>query len=106
MSQLEAARRHHGRARQAKAKHRKKVDRLATRKAERRLLDQQFQKFKNDDQVLDFREWCLLNGFSSATGRRIIERGEVIITRLSSRRIGISVANNRRWQESRTRGRA
>jgi hypothetical protein len=108
MSLQEPVRRHSGRRgerdRQAKrTKHRKKVEQRATREAERALIARQYQ---NDNQVLTFRQWCLLNGFSVSTGRRIIERGEVIVTQLSPRRIGISVGNNRRWQESRARGAA
>jgi predicted DNA-binding transcriptional regulator AlpA len=58
----------------------------------------------NDHRVLTFRQWCELNGFSAATGRRLINTGEgPIITQLSSRRIGITIGNNRRWQEARAR---
>ncbi len=58
----------------------------------------------NDHRVLTFRQWCKLNGFSEATGRRVITAGNgPIITRLSTRRIGITIANNRAWQESRMR---
>ena len=108
MSLQEPVRRHSGRRgerdRQAKrTKHRKKVEQRATREAERALIARQYQ---NDNQVLTFRQWCLLNGFSVSTGRRIIERGEVIVTQLSPRRIGITVGNNRRWLESRPRGAA
>jgi hypothetical protein len=108
MSLQEPVRRHSGRRgerdRQAKrTKRRKKVEQRATREAERALIARQYQ---NDNQVLSFRQWCLLNGFSVSTGRRIIGRGEVTVTQLSSRRIGITVANNRRWLESRTRGAA
>ena len=106
MSLQEPVRRQGGRRgerdRQAKrTKRRKKVEQRATREAERGLIARQY---LNDDQVLDFRQWCLLNGFSKSTGRRIIGRGEVIITQLSPRRIGITVANNARWQASRARG--
>jgi hypothetical protein len=56
------------------------------------------------DQILLFPEWCRLNRFSPRTGRRIIARGEgPVVTRLSPKRIGITVANNARWQRSRER---
>jgi hypothetical protein len=56
----------------------------------------------DDDAVLTFREWCALNGFSARTGRRILTApGAPVVTRLSPRRIGITRANNRRWQASR-----
>jgi predicted DNA-binding transcriptional regulator AlpA len=57
----------------------------------------------NDNRVLSFQHWCELNSISVATGRRIIKSGKgPPITRLSARRIGISVAANADWQESRT----
>jgi hypothetical protein len=57
-----------------------------------------------DHRVLSFLEWCLLNGISPATGRRIIKSGQgPIITQLSPRRIGVTIANNAAWQASRAR---
>jgi predicted DNA-binding transcriptional regulator AlpA len=57
-----------------------------------------------NDRVLTFFEWCDLIGVSPATGRRLINAGSgPTITRLSPRRIGITVANNRAWLESRAR---
>jgi hypothetical protein len=58
----------------------------------------------NDSQVLTFPEWCALNRISKRTGRRILSApGGPVVTRLSPRRFGITVANNRRWQQSRER---
>jgi hypothetical protein len=58
----------------------------------------------DDQRVLTFFEWCDLTGISPATGRRIINAGSgPIITQLSPRRIGVTVRNNRVWQESRAR---
>jgi len=58
----------------------------------------------NDNQVLTFKQWTALNGISARTGRRILAApGAPIVTRLSARRFGITVANNRRWQASRER---
>jgi hypothetical protein len=58
----------------------------------------------NADQVLTFRQWIALNNISARTGRRILAApGGPIVTRLSARRFGITVANNRRWQEARAR---
>jgi hypothetical protein len=60
----------------------------------------------NDDAVLTFSEWCVLNGFSSRTGRRILagpKSKRPIITWLSERRMGVTRGNNRKWQESRAR---
>jgi hypothetical protein len=56
----------------------------------------------NQFRVLTFAQWCALNGISAATGRRILASGlGPIVTRLSARRIGITVGNNAAWQESR-----
>jgi hypothetical protein len=61
----------------------------------------------SDHRVLSFRQWCELNGFSEATGRRLVAGGAgPIITQLSARRIGITIANNRVWQASRARNAA
>jgi hypothetical protein len=58
----------------------------------------------HDEQVLSFMQWCALNGFSPRTGRRLLASGNgPIVTQLSEKRIGITVGNNRRWQESRER---
>ena len=55
--------------------------------------------------VLAFAEWCELNGFSPATGRRIIKGGTgPVVTQLSQRRFGVTIGNNRAWQASRARG--
>jgi hypothetical protein len=56
------------------------------------------------DQVLTFIEWCRLNQFSKRTGRRILDGpNPPEVTMLSPRRIGITIAANRRWQAARTR---
>jgi hypothetical protein len=57
-----------------------------------------------DARVLGFREWCQLNNLSEITGRRLLKAGRgPIITQLSPRRIGITIANNRTWQDARAR---
>jgi hypothetical protein len=56
----------------------------------------------NDNQVLTFPEWCRLNRLSIRTGRRLIDSGNgPVVTRLSPRRFGITVGNNRAWQATR-----
>lgn len=58
----------------------------------------------NGNRVLTFREWCLLNGISERTGRRIIKSGHgPTVTQLSLKRIGITIANNADWQAARAR---
>jgi hypothetical protein len=59
----------------------------------------------DDRQILPFDVWCWLNNLSQRTGRRILASGNgPRITQLSAHRIGIAYADNRAWQESRTRG--
>ena len=54
------------------------------------------------DRVLSFDDWCKLNGFSRSTGQRLIASGKgPAFIRLSVRRVGVTVAENRRWQASR-----
>jgi hypothetical protein len=73
----------------------------------RRYRRQRLQSLYDDDNaVLTFLDWCALNGFSQRTGRRILagpKSERPIITMLSARRIGITRANNRRWQEQHAR---
>jgi hypothetical protein len=55
-----------------------------------------------DDRVMTFDEWCRLNHFSRSTGERIVAAGKgPRFIQLSERRKGVTVAENRRWQESR-----
>jgi hypothetical protein len=59
----------------------------------------------HDEQVLSFHQWCALNGFSPRTGRRLLASGNgPTVIQLSEHRIGVRVADNRRWQQSRVRG--
>jgi predicted DNA-binding transcriptional regulator AlpA len=56
------------------------------------------------DRVLNFRQWCQVNGFSEATGHRLIKAGEgPPVLQLSARRIGIRESDNAAWQASRAR---
>jgi hypothetical protein len=58
-----------------------------------------------DDRVMTFAQWCELNGFSPATGRRILSSGKgPKVLQLSDRRIGIRHGDNRRWQDSLIQG--
>jgi hypothetical protein len=87
-----------------------KTKRISQRERDRRHRqreeDAQRRFDDNPNRILTFREWCALNGFAVRTGRRVIS-GEYgpppVITRLSPRRIGISLANNARWQQTRER---
>jgi hypothetical protein len=55
-----------------------------------------------DDRVLSFDDWCKLNAFSRSTGQRIIASGNgPNFIKLSERRKGVTVGENRRWQQSR-----
>jgi hypothetical protein len=58
----------------------------------------------DDDRVMSFREWCELNDISVSTGRRQCKKGEgPKLTQISDRRWGVTVRDNREWQESRKR---
>ena len=60
-----------------------------------------------DDQVLTIPEWRRLNRLPERTARRILNDPDPTkrpkVTQLSAKRAGITVANNRAWQESRAR---
>jgi len=83
---------------------------MSSREAERRRRQRQLEErqraLDNDpNAILTFREWCRLNRLSERNGRRIIGSPDgPVVTQLSARRIGISRANNERWQRSRERG--
>jgi len=56
----------------------------------------------NADQVMSFRDWCTLNNFSESTGQRLIASGQgPRFVRISEKRKGVTVGENRRWQQSR-----
>jgi predicted DNA-binding transcriptional regulator AlpA len=58
----------------------------------------------DDRRVMSFNQWCELNGFSRDTGRRLIKIGQgPKVLQLSERRIGITIAANRAWQQARER---
>ena len=57
-----------------------------------------------DAAVLTIDEWRLVNNFSPRTAQRILHGlNPPIITQLSAQRRGITVGNNRAWQQSRVR---
>jgi predicted DNA-binding transcriptional regulator AlpA len=71
---------------------------------ERRQFRRQQSFEQNPWRVLSIREWCELNGFSLATGRRLIERGEgPVVVQLSPRRCGVTIRANADWQAQRAR---
>jgi hypothetical protein len=59
---------------------------------------------RDDRRVLSFSDWCKLNNISADTGKRLIKSGRgPRVLQLSDRRIGITVAANREWQQARER---
>jgi predicted DNA-binding transcriptional regulator AlpA len=51
---------------------------------------------------MSFDDWCKLNGFSRSTGPRLIASGKgPQFIQLSEKRKGVTVGENRRWQQSR-----
>jgi predicted site-specific integrase-resolvase len=58
----------------------------------------------DDQRVMTFGEWCAVNNISYDTGRRLRKAGKgPVFTQTSDRRIGVTVANNRKWQAARER---
>jgi hypothetical protein len=56
-----------------------------------------------DQQVLTLAEWAALNGFGIKSARRLIKAGEgPTLTRLTSKRYGVTLGNNKKWQEQRS----
>jgi hypothetical protein len=77
---------------------------MTLREAEQRHPRSERDRALDDMRVMTLRQWCEVNGFSFATGLRLIRAGKgPTITQLSPRRIGITVANNRKWQAARER---
>jgi hypothetical protein len=73
--------------------------------AKRAALLERVKHFENPDHVLSVPEWAALNSVSVPTAARILKSGYgPTVTQLGPHRIGITVGNNRRWQESRARG--
>jgi hypothetical protein len=57
------------------------------------------------NQILTLHEWARLNRISIRTARRILASGSgPTVTQLSTKRVGISIANNALWQASKARG--
>lgn len=75
---------------------------MTPQEAERRRRQSERDRANNANQVLTFGEWCSSNTFSPATGRRIRKAGKgPRFIQLSDRRIGVTVGENRAWQEAR-----
>jgi hypothetical protein len=82
---------------------RRKQHQRETTKKKRSALDAPF-AISHDNQILTFFEWCQINRFSERTGRRILASGTgPVVTRMSPRRIGVSIGNNARWQAARSK---
>jgi hypothetical protein len=94
----------HRRSQRARRKSKKRQRRKARRPAPA-VRPFSLAGFENDDnRVLSFRQWCILNGISARAGRRILASGNgPTVTQLSDRRIGITIRANREWQEARER---
>jgi hypothetical protein len=53
---------------------------------------------QDDLRIIPWRAWCASKGFTVDTGRRLRERGEgPRIVRISDRRIGVTVRDDREW---------
>ena len=90
--------------RRVRRKHKKPSQAEAERRRRQSERDRQAEHDHHRDRVLTFHAWCEVNGFSLATGRRIVQRGEgPPILQLSPRRIGIRESDNAAWQAARAR---
>ncbi len=59
---------------------------------------------RDDQRVMTLRQCAEVNGISLWTLQRLIKAGRgPVITQISDRRIGVTVGNNRKWQQSRER---
>ena len=77
---------------------------MSLREAEQQLHRSERDRALDDQRVMTLRQWCEVNGFSWATGLRLIKAGKgPKITQISDRRIGITVRANREWQQARER---
>jgi predicted site-specific integrase-resolvase len=77
---------------------------MTLREAEQQRRQKERDRALDDQRVMTIDQWCQLNGFSWWTGQRLIKSGQgPKITQLSPRRIGVTVANNRKWQAARER---
>jgi predicted site-specific integrase-resolvase len=77
---------------------------MTLREAERHRSQTERNPALDDQHVLTIKQWAEVNGFSWWTGQRLLKAGKgPVVTQISDRRIGITVANNRAWQRSRER---
>jgi hypothetical protein len=77
--------------------------RLEELREKRRAERGAFTNYENPFQVLTFEQWCRLNNFSGSTGKRVLASGQCEFIQLSERRVGITVAANRKYQQRQTR---
>jgi hypothetical protein len=55
----------------------------------------------DDMRVMTIAQWCAVNQISKSTGDRILKSGKgPKVVQLSTRRRGIRVIDNRKWQEA------
>ena len=77
---------------------------MSLREAEQQRRQHERDRALDDQRVMTIGQWCEVNGFSWHTGKRLIKAGKgPVITQISDRRIGITVGNNRKWQQARAR---
>ena len=79
-----------------------KIKRSRARKRPPQLSPQLAARLAIDDAILTIDEWRIVNDFSPRTAQRILHGANPpITTQLSTQRRGITVGNNRAWQQSR-----
>jgi hypothetical protein len=77
---------------------------MSLRDAEQQRRRHERDRALDDQRVMTIPQWAEVNGFSIWTAQRLLKAGKgPVITQISDRRIGITVANNRKWQAARER---
>ena len=87
--------------RRSRRKHKKQVKRKSQPKQSALAVPSES---LHPNQVLTIREWAALNNIGLRTAMRLLASGNgPVVTQLTEKRIGITVANNAKWQASRAR---
>ena len=80
--------------------------RCKRKQREQQVRNQLAGRLNDDNAVLTREEWRVLNRLPERSARRILNGPpdeRPVLTQLTPQRDGITVGNNRRWQESRAR---
>jgi hypothetical protein len=77
---------------------------MSLRQAEQQRRQNERDRVLDNQRVMTKRQCAEVNGISIWTLERLIKAGKgPVITEISDRRVGVTIGNNRRWQQSRER---